>query len=65
MNIYNNSIQKQKTIVGTIVKDTIVKPRIINSKGASLHTAVLQLFYDRMNNGEGEEIYRKLTYANT
>jgi len=59
---YKNKSQNQST---TAVKRTqrfeAVKNKIIDSNGKISHDAVLQLFYDRMNNGEGRAIYGKLT----
>ena len=57
----NNSTKQKRNDIVKRERFETIKNKIIDSKGKISHDAVLQLFYDRMNNGEGMEIYGKLT----
>ena len=62
---YINKLPKQSTTsVERSERFEAMKKKIIGSNGNISHAAVLQLFHDRMNKGEGREIYEKLTMIN-
>ena len=63
MKSYKNKLRAQRTTdVDRTERFESIKNKIICSNGKISHDAVLQLFYDRMNNGEGRKLYKKLTF---
>ncbi len=62
-NSRNKLSNKVTTTVTRSKRFEDVKKKIMDSKGKISHAAVLQLFYDRVNNGEGLKIYEELAKA--